>query len=77
MRRIGIRDRDLGHYGTMMMTLFAGIGMEHIEYEVYQGLSKEEHTTIGRGRMNGTGWQVQPIPLFKAFCASFPQAKRP
>lgn len=43
MRRIGIRDRNLGHYETMMMTVFAGIGMEHIEYEAYQGLSKEEH----------------------------------
>lgn len=42
MRRIGIRDRDMGSYEFMMMTIFTEFGMEHIDYDSYEEMSKEE-----------------------------------
>lgn len=42
MRRIGIRDRNMGSYEFMMMAIFTEFGMEHIDYDSYENLSKEE-----------------------------------
>lgn len=42
MRRIGIRDRRMGQYEVMMMSIFAEFGMEHVEYEAYDNLTQEE-----------------------------------
>ncbi|KUI67660.1 hypothetical protein VM1G_03031 [Cytospora mali] len=42
MRRIGIRDRNMGSYEFMMMAIFTEFGMEHIDYDSYEALSNEE-----------------------------------
>lgn len=42
MRRIGIRDRMMSEYEVMMMSIFAEFGMEHIDYDSYAELSKDE-----------------------------------
>lgn len=42
MRRMGIRDRRLGSYEFMMMAMFAEFGIEHVDYDTYDGLSEEE-----------------------------------
>lgn len=42
MRRIGIRDRRMGQYEVMMMSIFAEFGMEHVEYDAYDELTQEE-----------------------------------
>lgn len=41
-RRIGIRDRMMGDYEVMMMSIFAESGMEHIDYRDYDSLSQEQ-----------------------------------
>ncbi|ROV91975.1 hypothetical protein VSDG_07584 [Cytospora chrysosperma] len=42
MRRIGIRDRNMGSYEFMMMAIFTEFGMEHIDYDSYENLSDQE-----------------------------------
>lgn len=42
LRRLGIRDRNMGQYEVMMMSIFVESGMEHIEYDAYDELSEEE-----------------------------------
>lgn len=42
MRRIGIRDRAMGQYEVMWKIMFTEVGMEHVEYGAYEGLTPEE-----------------------------------
>ncbi|PSR82881.1 hypothetical protein BD289DRAFT_370639 [Coniella lustricola] len=42
MRRLGIRDPDMGQYEVMMMFIFTETGVEHIDYEEYESLSVKE-----------------------------------
>lgn len=42
MRRMGLRSRIFGSYETMMMELFTQAGLEHIDYDSYTNLSKED-----------------------------------
>lgn len=60
MRRIGIRDRELGHYEYMMMAIFTAFGMEHVDYEAYDNLDKEEHDA----RIWKDEWEWLASPAF-------------
>lgn len=42
MRRMGMPTRIVGSYESMMMGLFTESGLEHIDYDSYRSLSKEE-----------------------------------
>ncbi|KAJ4414010.1 hypothetical protein N0V82_008180 [Gnomoniopsis sp. IMI 355080] len=61
MRRIGIRDRNMGQYEVMMMMIFAEMGMEHVDYDSYDGLSQAEKDD----RMWKDEWEWLASPAFQ------------
>lgn len=62
MRRIGIRDRAMGQYEVIMMAVFAGFGLEHIEYESYKHLNEDEK----QERIYKDEWDWLASPAFAA-----------
>lgn len=76
MRRIGIRDRTLGSYEFMMMAIFTEFGMEHIEYDAYDDLTKAEEDE----RIYKDEWDWLASPAFtsvKQILGHIPLGKTP
>ncbi|KAG6354656.1 hypothetical protein INS49_004674 [Diaporthe citri] len=62
MQRMGTRGRTFGSYEFMMMGLFTESGLEHVDYDSYRNLSKEDSDA----RMWTDEWDWLASPAFVA-----------